>query len=104
MGFSSTIPFYARLLDWFGIKVHAEARNEYKSAVSSLSGAQLAAAKFCLFQGGTLRPGTTDGELPRAIKRGRWLKRACRKRKLRTRKSSWSVLHLVFSLWHSARS
>ncbi|WFD36303.1 hypothetical protein MCUN1_003182 [Malassezia cuniculi] len=33
-GLSAHIPFYRRLLDWAGIKVHAEARNEYKSMVS----------------------------------------------------------------------
>lgn len=34
VGLSSQIPFYRRLLDWAGIRVHAEARSEYKSMVS----------------------------------------------------------------------
>ena len=34
VGLSSHIPFYRRLLDWAGIRVHAEARSEYKSMVS----------------------------------------------------------------------
>ncbi|KAH8921029.1 hypothetical protein BT69DRAFT_1351937 [Atractiella rhizophila] len=33
-GITSHIPFYSRLLEWIGIKFHADARNEYKSMVS----------------------------------------------------------------------
>lgn len=33
VGFSSTIPFWSKLLGWLGIHMHAEARNEYKSVV-----------------------------------------------------------------------
>ncbi|WFD05785.1 hypothetical protein MVES1_001119 [Malassezia vespertilionis] len=34
VGLSSQIPFFKRLLHWAGIRVHAEAREEYKSMVS----------------------------------------------------------------------
>lgn len=33
-GLGSQIPFFRRLIDWLGIKVHAEAREEYKSFVA----------------------------------------------------------------------
>lgn len=33
VGISSTVTFYSRLLEWLGIKVHAEARTDYKSMV-----------------------------------------------------------------------
>jgi signal peptide peptidase SppA len=35
MGTRMEIPFFKRTLDWLGIKVHAEARKDYKSMVSS---------------------------------------------------------------------
>ena len=48
VGLASQMPFFKRLLNWAGIKMHAEAREEYKSMVSpftqtdSLTPAQLA--------------------------------------------------------------
>ncbi|MBW0470710.1 hypothetical protein O181_010425 [Austropuccinia psidii MF-1] len=34
VGINSTVTFYSRLLSWLGIKVHAEARTQYKSMVA----------------------------------------------------------------------
>lgn len=34
VGINSTVTFYSRLLNWLGIKVHAEARTHYKSMVA----------------------------------------------------------------------
>ncbi|KAH9822657.1 putative protease IV sppA [Melampsora americana] len=34
VGINSTVTFYSRLLNWLGIKVHAEARTDYKSMVA----------------------------------------------------------------------
>lgn len=33
VGINSTVTFYSKLLNWLGIKVHAEARTKYKSMV-----------------------------------------------------------------------
>lgn len=38
VGMSSTIPFYSKLLNFLGIEVYAEARNEYKSFVQPYIG------------------------------------------------------------------
>lgn len=34
LGLSATIPFWSRLLQWAGIKIHAEARTKWKSMIS----------------------------------------------------------------------
>lgn len=41
VGVSSQIPFFRRLIDWLGIKVQAEAREEYKSFIAQYTSERL---------------------------------------------------------------